>query len=171
MAPPIKDVSVQEFATQRGVTAQRVYQWIQEGLPHRKRKSSTRIVSAEAHKWLEARAEERGRADREDDDAKTRKLAAEADLKEFEVAERRRRLIPADEFNDFIENFVGGFAAVASGQLQRFERDMVRATTAGDARVITQKQHAALMEGARQYATQMETEAEELERDPEKPAA
>lgn len=166
MAPPVKDVSVQEFATDHGVTSQRVYQWIQAGMPHRSRKSGTRVVRAEANRWIRERDQEQARSETGPDEAKerARKVKAEADLKELEVAERRKQLIPADEYAVFVENFIGGFAAVASGQLQRFEREMVRAMTPGEARAITQKQQAALMEGARQYAQQLEAEAEELER-------
>lgn len=166
MAPPIKDKSVEDYAEEQGVTSQKVYQWIQAGMPHRKRKTGTRIVSREANKWLREFIRTNAQAETSPDEAKerARKVSAEADLKELEVAERRKALIPVQEFEEFVESLLGGVAAVASGQLQRFEREMVRVASAGEARALTQKMHAALMEGGRQYAQQLDTEAEELER-------
>lgn len=175
MAPPVKDKSVAEFAEDQGVSSQRVYQWIQAGMPHRKRKTGTRIVSAEANKWLREFARNEGRQETGLDEGKerARKVRAEADLKELEVAERRRQMIPASELEEFCESFVGGFAAVAAGRLQRFEREIVKASTAGEARRITQQIHTALMEGAQAYAQQLDAEAEEIERteNSEAPAA
>ena len=47
----------------------------------------------------------------------------------------------------------------------RFERDIVRATTPAEARLVTQRIHAALMRGAQDYAETMEAEALVLEQE------
>lgn len=166
MAPPIKDVSVQAFAEIRGTSSQRIYQLIQEGMPHRKRKTATRIVPREALRWERERDKERGGPD----DGKLnfvamqiRKMAAEAQLKELELAKARGELIPAEIFSQFTTSFAGGFASVAAGQLGRYERDMVKVATPAEARELRMKIHTALMEGAQQQADAMDAEASTIE--------
>lgn len=94
---------------------------------------------------------------------RARKVRAEADLKELELAERRRQLIPADEYQRRLDDFIGGLAATAAGRLHSFERDIVRAVDAPAARKITQRMHAALMAGAQEYAELVEAEARALD--------
>jgi hypothetical protein len=164
MAPPVKDVSVADFAELTGKTSARVYQWIQDGMPHRKRvRKGTRILPREGIAWLLEQAKKDAKPKDANDSPLNRKLLAEAELKELELQERRRALIPAEDFDRFLDAFIGGFAAVASGQLQRFEREIVAATSSPAARVITEQIHAALMEGAQEYATQLETEASAID--------
>jgi hypothetical protein len=164
MAPPVKDVSVAEFGELLGVSSQRVYQHIQAGMPHRKRaRKGTRIVPREALAWLLDRAREQAKTVDGPVRPRDRKESAEAELKELQVLEMRRVLIPLEDFESFVDSLIGGFAAVAAGRLQRFERDMVVASTPGAARLLTDQMHAALMEGAQEYATQLEAEATVLE--------
>lgn len=94
---------------------------------------------------------------------RARKVRAEADLKELELAERRRQLIPSDEYQRRLDDFVGGFGATAAGRLTPFERDIVKATDAPAARKITQRIQAALMAGAQEYAELVEAEARALD--------
>jgi hypothetical protein len=162
MAPPIKDVSVAELAALLGVTTARVYQYVQDGMPHRKRvKKGTRFLPREAIRWLIDRAREQS-TPKDAASPLNRKLLAEAELKELEVLERRHALIPIEDYEHFLDTFIGGFAAVASGRLQRFEREIVVAASPAAARLLTDQIHADLMEGAQEYAAHLEAEATEL---------
>lgn len=167
MAPPIKDVSVADFADILGVTSARVYQFIQEGMPHRKRvKKGTRIVPREAIQWRIEREREQARPeDGRPPRPRDRLEIAQAELKELEVLEVRKSLIPIEEFETFVDSFVGGFAAVASGRLQRFERDIVEASSPATARKLTEQIHGALMAGAQEYGEHLDDEAAALEAD------
>lgn len=164
MAKPAPSITLAEFAADWAVTIRAVTGWIQEGMPHRETKHGRRIVRAEANPWLLERAKESAR--RPEDGEKvselTRKTRAEADLKELELRERLGELIPMDLHLERVEGIIAGFAAVASGRLARFERDIVQAGTPGAARVLTQEIHRALLEGAQAYADQVEVEAGEL---------
>lgn len=90
-----------------------------------------------------------------------RKLAAEADLKELQLAQLRGELVTVEAHTEVVARIAGGFAAVASGQLARFERRIVQATTPAAARVVTQEIHRALMEGAQDLADDLDDAAEE----------
>lgn len=175
MAPKVHTVSVAEFADWHGLTSERIYQLIQQGMPHRKQSGKTRIVPKDANRWFRERAREDARRESQgdkpnEDDERARKLAAEATLKELELAERRGQLIPLVDYQERLDQFVGGLAAVAAGQLQRYERDIVRTTTAPDARRLTQQIHAALMRGAQEYAERVDAEATALEAEAESAA-
>jgi hypothetical protein len=161
MPPSRDDLGVQEFADLLGLTRQRVHQLVQDGMPHRRRNNATRFVPRESIAWLRERDRESARSSESPSEAdeRARKLRAEADLKELELSERRRALVPIAEAETFLDSFVGGFAAVAAGRLQTFERDIVQAKGAGDARRLTQRMHAALMAGAQEYADAVEAEA------------
>jgi len=87
-----------------------------------------------------------------------RKLRADADLRELDLAERRGELVPVKDFEARLESFLGGFAAVSAGRLQRYERDIVAAADPAAARRVTQAIHVALMEGALEYADTLEAE-------------
>lgn len=169
MAPPVRTVSVKAFGVLYDVTPERVYQLIQEGLPHRKRARSTQIVPAEAIRWLQERAVAKAakpavpiEALRRSDE-QARKIRAEADLKELELAERRGELVAVEAHTEVVETFLGGLAAVSSGQLSRFEREIIRVTTPAEARQLTRKIHAAMMEAARTHADKLEAEADTIE--------
>lgn len=159
MAPPVKDISVKEFAELVGLTTVRIYQLVKEGMPHRKRKRGTRIVPRDSITWMLEKAAEAAKPKNEAPSARARLDLAQAELKELEVEERRKLLIPLDAFDTFVDALVGGFAAVAAGRLQRFERDIVIAASAPDARKVTERIHAALMEGAQEYADALDAQA------------
>lgn len=170
MAPVVRDVSVKEFAEFYGTTSQRIYQLIQDGMPHRKRgkKADTRIVPREAIRWLRAR--DKKESSTEAGDAKlnqftelARKTRIEADLKALELARLQGELVPTEVFTSFVTKFAGGFASVASGQLGRFERDMVAVATPADARLLRQKIQTALMEGAQRFADRLDMDAAAIE--------
>jgi hypothetical protein len=143
-----------------GVSAESVRKWHLGGCP---RKDDGTFVVAEVVTWLRARDVEAERTKAKSTDApKTelnRKLSVEADLKELQLAQLRGELVTIEVHDEQIGRIVGGFAAVAKGQLTRFERDIVRSTTAADARKLTDRIHAALMEGAQGLADDLDAEA------------
>lgn len=149
-----------------GVSGESVRKWAQAGCP---RLDSGEFVVAEVVTWLRQRDVEAERAKAKGDDKpKTelnRKLAAEAELKELQLERERRESVAIADFDEALGRVVGGFASVAKGQLTRFEREIVRATTPADARVLTDRIHTALMEGAQGLADELDTEADALTED------
>lgn len=171
MAPKIDEVSVAEFAAMCGVTSARVYQWIQSGMPHRKRKKDdTRIVPREAIDWRIERAvaDAKGGNDLDEEKERVRERRAVAGLKEFELRERTGELIPRKEWAAFLDAFIGGFAAAAGGELQRFEREVLRVTNAAESRALMDKIRSALMAGAHRFADQLTSEADAIAPPPAK---
>lgn len=165
MAPKIEEVSVAEFAAMNGVTPARVYQWIQAGMPHRKRKKDdTRIVPREAIDWRINRAvkDAAAGADMDEEKERVRERRAAAGLKELELRERSGELVPRKEWAAFLDAFIGGFAAAAGGELQRYEREVLRCSNAAEARQLMEKIRSALMAGAHRYADQLTEEADAI---------
>jgi phage terminase Nu1 subunit (DNA packaging protein) len=159
-------VNATQLAQIHGVTRETIRQWTVAGCPRRQDGS---YVVAETITWRIQREIEKERKARspEDDAPKltemNRKLRAEADLKELQLERERGELIPTEEHEEIVSRIAGGFAAVAAGQLTRFERRIVQAATPADARVLTQDIHRALMEGAQGLADDLESEADGLE--------
>lgn len=158
---PALTVTLAEFADDHDSDVRTVTRWIQEGMPHRRVGNERRIVRSEANKWVRSMDKERARAESNPVEAveRARKLRAEADIKEDERDERRGKLVPVEAYRGRLEEFVGGFAATAAGQLHRFERDIVQCGTAAGARKLTQDIHEALMRGAQDYADTIEAMA------------
>jgi hypothetical protein len=166
MAPPqLPTVSVEEFAKFQGLTSQRIHQLIDDGMPHRNVSGKKRIVPAKASTWLRERARsESANPEGLDKDAEAaEKMRVERQIKELELARLRGQLVPVEQYEERAEAFVGGLAAVSAGQLHRFERDIVAAVTPAAARRVTTAMHAALMEGAREYADTLEAEMQATE--------
>lgn len=152
--------SATALASTLGVTREAIRLWTLDGCP--RRDNGTYLV-AEVVTWLRKRDRETASREHAPDEAKerARKLRAEADLKELELQERRGQLVTHALFQERLDGIVGGFAAVAAGQLARFERPIVAAQTVGDARRITEGIHRALMQGARDFGGQLEADAED----------
>lgn len=167
MPQKLPTVGTELFADWFGVTARTVQNWIKAGMPHRLRGATAEIEPRSAIRWVRERDAEELRAKltggEGSESALTRKLRIEGDLKQLDLDQRKRALIPAAEFEEFAESLVGGFAAVAAGRLTRFERDIVRAKAPADARKITQAIQRALMAGARELADQIDEEAARAE--------
>jgi hypothetical protein len=72
-----------------------------------------------------------GRDIPDETEERTLKMRAERQMKELELMEKAKELVPAADLNEFVERVFGGFAAVVAGRVQRFERDIVRANDAG----------------------------------------
>lgn len=146
-----------------GVTVESIRLWTQQGCP---RRDDGSYICAEVVAWLRQREREKIREElKTSGKAPTemnRKLAAEADLKELQLARERGETLTAEVFDERMGRVVGGFAAVAKGQLHRYERAIVRTTTAVEARKLTEQIHAALMEGAHNLADELDTEAATL---------
>jgi transposase len=167
MTPPVKTYSQTEIAAEFRKSTRTIRNWQKSGMPHRMISGEPRYVLADCMAWREDRVREEAKADESPDEAKERArgLRAQADLRELELAERRGQLVAADVHDTAVETLVAGLAATAAGQLARFERDIVQATTPAEARLITQRIHAALMRGAQDYADVMEAEAAALEQE------
>jgi hypothetical protein len=137
--------------------------WASEGMPTRTADGERRVVPHEGIAWLLEREFARGRSSVSTPDEaaqRARDVRLRADLRELELGQRRGQLVAISVYQECLERFVGGFMAVASGQLQRFEREIVSASTPADARKITMALHRALTEGAQSYADRIEAEAE-----------
>lgn len=172
MARKVVTVAVPEFAELVGKTRQCIYQWIQKGMPHRKERGTTRIVPAEAIKWIieyetwefQQSRRKPGKDIPNEEDEKALAARATRLLKEHELLEKTRQVVPATELVEFVETMMGTFAGVAAGRLQSFERDMIKVSSIADARKLTQRIHADLMAGARAYGDKLDDEAAEIEK-------
>src|SRR4051812_26211934 len=110
MAPPVPTVSVAAFAELTGLTTARIYQLIQEGMPHRMRGKSVhaaKLVPREAIRWMIDRAREEAKraapdpVEQEESKERIRKLRLDSAFREMEIAARRRELVPIDETEEF----------------------------------------------------------------------
>lgn len=155
-------VSATALATLHGVTRETVRQWTVDGCP---RRDDGRYMPDETITWrirrevAKVRKDDGSGARAKPASEMHRKIAAEADLKELQVEQLRATLVPAELHAEIVGRIAGGFAAVAAGQLTRFEKKIVQATRAAQARVITQDIHRALMEGAQALASELEDAA------------
>jgi phage terminase Nu1 subunit (DNA packaging protein) len=170
MAPKIETLALTEIAAAFRKTTRTIQTWRREGMPTRNINGEPRFVLSDCIQWREERVASeaaeraRGPATSLDKDAEmARKLSVEADLRTMDREERRRELVAASEYQERLETFLGGMSAVSAGQLQRFERDIVKAATPTDARKITQAIHTALMEAAQSYGDTLEAELAEME--------
>lgn len=150
-----------EFAELLGITVRQLTNYRAEGMPHRMANGVATYVPSECIKWLLARERDLARAAAVPGEAseRVRKTRADADLRELELLERRRQLVPTVEFQEALDAIIGGFVAVAAGQLQRYEREIVQVATLAAARGLTEQMHDALMLAARRYADQLEAES------------
>src|SRR3954463_16770944 len=114
-----KDLSVAEFAESIGYTAARVYQLIQEGMPHRMRgktEKSARIVVADVWRWaLDERKREAakpaGPAPDPETQERIRKRRLEADRLALDLRERQAELLERAEVEAFDRAQEGAFVA------------------------------------------------------------
>jgi hypothetical protein len=168
MATKIPTVSLTAIAAELGVTTRTIRNYVRDGMPHRRNGAGDpSFVARECQRWYREREvasaieKERARLDGQNldkDKEQAEKLRVERQIKELELAKLRGQLVPVAEYQDRAEAFVGGFAAVAAGQLHRFERDIVKVATPAEARRLTDRVHAALMHGAQEYADTIEAE-------------
>lgn len=169
-APRTNTVTQKELADLVGLTPERLRQLKLRGLPFVTEGGKTKYVVREVVKWMR---EDAARQVREELAAKAGKLSeseerallvrVQRESAELDLAEKRRALIPTAEASARYEAFVGSFSAVARGQLQRFEKDIVMAADTVAARRVTQKITGALMSGARELAARLREQAEALE--------
>lgn len=165
MAKAAKSVHLQEFADDHGVTVRTVTNWIAEGMPHRTVRGERRVVRREANVWRiereQTRAANRAAGGRLDKDVEmAKRIRVDRQIRELELRKRLGSLIPADQFETRIDRIVGGFASVAMGQLQPFEREM--GLEPGGARALVLRMQEALMQGAQQLADTLDAEADAL---------
>jgi hypothetical protein len=151
-----------EIAALHRVDLRTVQRWISEdGLPSSGNGRSRRIDPAVSITWRIERDRQLNTVTPGEAAERTRKLRIEADIKQLELDQLRGTLAPVEQHHRQYDEFVAGFVAVVRGQLRRFEPGIVRATTPGDARRLTDEQARALLEGARAYADELDAAAEE----------
>lgn len=165
MAKAATTTHLADFADDHGVTIRTVTNWLADGMPYRNVRGERRVVRREANAWLLDRAKrkaaERERDNRWDKDIEmAKKTAVERRIKEVHLARLLGDMLPVDEFDALADRLVGGFAAVASGQLQPFERRM--GLPPEEARALTMEIHEALMRGAQQLADELEADADAI---------
>ena len=158
----LERLNAADLARLLGYARESIRQWTVQGCP---RLDDGMYVVAEVVTWLMNRAVESERAKRKDEGKPTtelnRKLGVEADLKELQLAQLRGELVDLEVHREQVDRVVGGFNSVAKGELTRFNREIVRATTAGDAQKLIDRMHEALMRGAQRLADDMEHDAAE----------
>lgn len=96
-------VNLARFAALVGAHRNSVSTWAAEGMPHEQRENETVVEIAAGFQWLVARHKREMKELREKSDpdgARTAKIAAEARLREMDVAEREGKLIDAAEAAD-----------------------------------------------------------------------
>lgn len=161
---PRRTVSQRELAAILGMSVERIRQLVHDGLPRTSSAGKPRYVPATVVAWLlerdRTRALHSGRSSSTMREELARRTAAEARLKEFHLEQRRRELIPRDEFFDVLQAITGGLFAVAIETLGRFERQIVQTMTHSDARRLTETMSGALLQGALGFAETLEQAAE-----------
>lgn len=152
-------VTQAEIARLLGRTPETIRNWTLAGCP---RRDDGNYMIAEVVTWYAKREYDRGREDakpKRELSEMNRKLSVEADLKELQLERERRESLPAEEYHASVRRIVGGFVAVAKGRLSRFEREVVKTTSAADARRLMDRISAALLEGGNDVAATLEAEA------------
>lgn len=152
-----------ELAAALRKTTRTLRNWRSDGMPTRLVSGQPRFDLADVLAWREdrirdeaARSAAAPEAGHDKDAEMARKLAAEASIAELKLEQLRADVVPVQQYRDELERVVGGFAAVAMGRLQRFERDIVAATTPAAARKLVERIQDALMEGAQEFADELE---------------
>ena len=150
-------VSVTELSRLLGFTRENIRQWTLKGCP---RRDDGSFVVSEVVAWLRQREREAAAPDTAPDEAqeRARKLRAEADLKEIELARARGDVVPIGDYRTELERVLGRMRAVVSGQLNRFERRIVACQTPAEARALTRDIEAAICEGGLGLAEAMDDE-------------
>jgi phage terminase Nu1 subunit (DNA packaging protein) len=108
MAPKIETVSLGEIAALFDVDTDTIGLWRQQGMPQRKISGHPRFEIAGCVQWRREKDKRENREGASPDESKerARKLAADADLAELKVRERRGELVPAEEAERQVERVV-----------------------------------------------------------------
>lgn len=161
-----RTVSLQDIADAFGVTTEAIRLKRKAGMPTRMESGRPRFDLRDCIAWQREQDKVAAQSATAPDEAleRARKLKAEADLKELDLAQKRGELVEQTVLAEALDRVIGGFAATAKGRLGRFEREIVRCQTPGAARKLREAIVDALMEGAREYADQWEAEADELDK-------
>lgn len=139
---------------------------VSEGLPRGGKGHAVWYPWPEIWHWYIKRETEKAKAEvkpKDQDLAGSLKEKAQADaaISRMKAEEMAGSLIPADLHQQRLDAFVGGFVAVVTGRLARFERDIVAAKTPAEARKVTDAIKTQLLQGGQEYASQIEAEPDE----------
>lgn len=137
---------------------------VSEGLPRLGKGEVVRFPWPEIWHWYVDRERQSAKAAVRPPDvnlaeSERRESQAKAEIAELKAAQMRAELVPAALHRERITAFVGGFVAVVTGRLTRFERDIVLARTPADARKVTEAMRVQLMQGGQGYADTIEARA------------
>lgn len=158
-----KRLSVAELAAKLRLTVQRVYQLIDDDqMPHFPRgedRTQIEIEEDEVLRWLYARSV--ARAPDPDAEDRRRKRKLEADRLQIELETLKGQRLDRTEVEALARAEEGSFVAFITGQLQRFEPDIVRASSPVDARKLTTQMKREILAARRDYGEQLEHDIDE----------
>jgi hypothetical protein len=161
-----EEVPQAEAAYRLGITPQALGMWAKRAhAPVILRRGKPICLWPDFPRWRDAERERQIReegAPPETVDAQLRYEVARAEKMEMEVATMREELVPADLYQRRLEAFVGGFVAIVTGRLGRFERDIVQAATPAAARKVTDAIRNQLLQAGQDYAEQLERQPDDV---------
>ena len=163
-----KLVSLTEVCKLFRVTRVTIFQWRKEDLPCRIENGSPRFSVADCIEWRIARVREEERAKVQGPDAevfKARKLAAEAERAEVELAVRKGELVPMAVHEVRVTELAGAVAAVCKGQLGRYTMEVVGAGTPVAARAVLEKVGDAVLQACQGLGDGIEDDLADLARE------
>ena len=163
MPRKVESLSLADMAALIGKTTETLRLWRHEGCPHVMQSGRPRFVPREVWKWREERITDRAAGNAKEAKARDRKELAEAMLKEIELEQLLGNVASVTDLAEAARTFVGGMAATITGRLAAFERRIVLATTAAEARAVADEIKRACLQGARQFADAFDEETELLE--------
>lgn len=145
------------------ISTRQITNWRHEGCPTRNVGGTAKFDVAEVVEWLREKERDTMRKETAPDEAqeRARKLRAEADLKELELAQARGEVVAVTEFQTTLEDTLGRMRAVVSGQLARFERRFVTCASAAEARLLSRDLEDAICRGAQAAADEIPDEQPE----------
>lgn len=108
MPPKADTVSLTEIADVFGVDLESIRLWRTKGMPHRLVSNRPRFVVAECVRWRREQDKKESRETASPDEAKerTRKLAADADMAELRLRQKRGELVAVAEVERTVDRLV-----------------------------------------------------------------
>jgi hypothetical protein len=154
-----------EAADRLGITPQALGVWARKpGAPVVTRKGRPFCVWPDFPRWREAELEKsrtRIQPDQALAESERMEAQAKAEIARMKAEQMRGELVPLALHQRRLDAFIGGFVAVVTGRLTRFERDMVAASTPAEARKITEAMKTQLLQGGQDYASALESYQED----------
>lgn len=135
-APGGEWVEAAAFAADHNVDARTVRNWIRDGMPAMRAARGKYLVQrAAANAWRDAR-QKSATAPTDEADARARKLAAEAELKELELAKARGELVTVEDAARAVEEQVRLVRAALLAAPGQWAPYLIGLQTAGHAQAV-----------------------------------